>query len=86
MLKYGHGDMLGGIKMIYNKLWGRIVEKYGSQKAFAKIIGKTEQTLSKKMNDPEGLSQKDMIEWGGLLDIDVNDFGSYFFPNILSKS
>ena len=71
--------------MVYNKLRGRIIEKYGSQKEFAKAINKTEQTLSKKMNDPEGLSQKDMIEWSALLDIAAEDFGQFYFPNLLSK-
>lgn len=67
--------------MIFNnaKLKGRIVEKYGSQKAFADAIHKTETTVNNKLNDKRGMTQEDIIEWANALEIGVNDIGAYFF-------
>lgn len=63
----------------YRKLIGRIVEKYGTRKEFAKVLGISENSMSLKLNGKTGFSRKDMARWGELLDIDVNDFGVYFF-------
>jgi transcriptional regulator with XRE-family HTH domain len=63
----------------YRKLIGRIVEKYGTRKEFAKVLGISENSMSLKLNGKTGFSKEDMIRWGELLDIDVNDFGAYFF-------
>mgnify|MGYP002520089125 CR=1 FL=1 len=67
--------------MLFNnaKLKGRIVEIYGSQKAFAEAINKTETTVNTKLNDKRGMTQNDIIEWANALQIDVNDIGAYFF-------
>lgn len=67
--------------MLFNnaKLKGRIVEIYGSQKAFAEAINKTETTVNTKLNDKRGMTQNDIIEWANALHIDVNDIGAYFF-------
>lgn len=63
----------------YNKLRGRIVEKYGTQQKFAEKIGISENSMSLKMNGKTGFSQADMIKWGKLLDIPVEEYGKYFF-------
>jgi len=63
----------------YRKLIGRIVEKYGTRKEFAKVLGISENSMSLKLNGKTGFSREDMVRWGELLDIDVNDFGVYFF-------
>lgn len=63
----------------YRKLIGRIVEKYGTRKEFAKVLGISENSMSLKLNGKTGFSREDMLRWGELLDIDVNDFGAYFF-------
>lgn len=63
----------------YKKLRGRIVEKYGTQTEFAKAIGISENSLSKKMNCITGISQDDIILWSELLDIDKSDFGDFFY-------
>ena len=63
----------------YRKLIGRIVEKYGTRKEFAKVLGISENTMSLKLNGKTGFSREDMVRWGELLDIEVNDFGAYFF-------
>lgn len=63
----------------YNKLRGRIIEKYGSQSKFAEKIGISQQSLSKKMNCKIGFSQEDIVLWGGLLDILPEEYSVYFF-------
>ena len=59
-----------GGKMARNKLKGRIVEKYLTQEKFAEVIGISSNSMSKKMNGKIGFSQKDIVKWSELLDID----------------
>lgn len=63
----------------YNKLRGRIVEKYGTQKAFAEVVGISKNSLSMKMAGKTQFSQKDMDLWANLLDISKDEYHSYFF-------
>lgn len=63
----------------YRKLSGRIVEKFGTRKKFAEALGISESSMSLKMTGRTGFSREDMLRWGELLDIDVSDFGDYFF-------
>lgn len=63
----------------YSKLRGRIVEKYRTQANFAREIGISKNALSRKMSGKIRLSQEDMVQWAGLLDINRDSFGEYFF-------
>lgn len=63
----------------YNKLRGRIIEKFGSQKRFAEALGISENSFSLKMNCKTGFSQSDMDDCARLLDIPLDEYGSYFF-------
>lgn len=63
----------------YRKLIGRIIEKYGTRKAFAERIGISENSMSLKLNGKTGFSRDEMARWGELLDIDISEFGDYFF-------
>lgn len=63
---------------MYKKLRGRIVEKYDTQQNFAKEIGLSMQSVSRKMRGASGFSQKDIITWCEALDIDLKDAGLYF--------
>ena len=67
----------------YNKLRGRIVEKFGSQAAFSKEIGQSEQIVTAKLAGRSSFTQDNIIKWSEALDIDQNDIGSYFFAQIL---
>lgn len=69
--------------MAYNKLKGRIIEKYGSQGKFAAALGMTENTVSRKMQDKVEFSKDDMVRWAELLDIDSSEFWDYFFADRL---
>lgn len=63
----------------YNKLRGKIKEVFGSQENFAKEIGISNTSLSKKLNCKSGISQSDIKKWSELLSIDSADYGAYFF-------
>lgn len=45
----------------YNKLLGKIAEKYGTQSQFASALGLTEGSLSKKLNK-KGILSKNKLQ------------------------
>lgn len=63
----------------YRKLKGRIIEKFGTRKAFAEYLKLSENSMSKKLNGITSFSQSDIITWCEALDIDISDAGPYFF-------
>ena len=63
----------------YDKLRGKIIEKYGSQENFAKELNLSSNSISKKMTGKTGFSQKDIVEWSKLLEIEPADYNEYFF-------
>lgn len=66
-------------KFDYSKLSGRIVEKYGTRKAFAKAVNMTESTLSNKLNHRSSVMTGDILTWASALGISTEEIGSYFF-------
>lgn len=63
----------------YNKLKGRIIEMYGTQKRFAEKLGVSKNSVSKKMNCKTEFSQADIIQWSMLLNLQKDEYGEYFF-------
>lgn len=63
----------------YNKLRGRIIEKFRTIGAFADDLGVTTQTVSAKLNNKNGFSQEDIELWSEHLDIDRYEYPVYFF-------
>lgn len=65
----------------YSKLNGRIVEKFGSQRAFAKALGKSEVIISRKLCGKAGITTRDIAIWSSdeFLDIPGDQIGDYFF-------
>ena len=63
----------------YSRLRGRIVEKYGSNAAFAKAFPMSERTLSLKLTCKQGWSQAQIMQACDLLDIPYVDIPDYFF-------
>lgn len=63
----------------YNKLRGKIIEVYGSQKKFSKAINLSEQSITAKLNGRSDFSQDDIIKWGNALDLCKEEIGVYFF-------
>lgn len=69
------------MKFNYNKLIGRIIEKFGTRRAFADACGFSENTISKKLSGKMSITTNDVISWCSpeLLDIDNKDIPEYFF-------
>ena len=63
----------------YDKLRGRIIEMYGTQEKFANALKISKNSLSLKMNGKTSFSQSDIIRWSELLNIEVSEYGEYFF-------
>lgn len=67
----------------YSKLRGRIVEKYGSQAAFADAIDMSISTLNLKLNNKSEWSTTEIVEACKLLGVELTDTYSYFFKEKL---
>ena len=63
----------------YDKLKGRIKEKYGTQEKFAKAIGKTQTTTSFKINGKRLWNQEEIVKAIEVLGISKDDIVEYFF-------
>lgn len=63
----------------YRKLKGRIVEKYGTQGNFARVNKMSDRSMSLKLNNGIGLSQKEIVSWCNQLDIPIDSIPAYFF-------
>lgn len=63
----------------YAKLRGRIKEKFGTERAFAKALDTSLITVSKKLTGRSQFSSEDIRKWCSLLDIALKDIGTYFF-------
>lgn len=69
--------------MEYNKLRGRIIEKFGTIEKFADFLGKSRITVSNKLNGKSNFSRDDIIFWSSALEISQDEIGSYFFEESL---
>lgn len=65
--------------MSYAKLRGRIIEKFGSQSAFASALGWREALLSAKLNNKSEWSFIEVMKACELLEIDHGKAHLYFF-------
>ena len=65
----------------YSKLRGRIIEKFGTYKAFAEAVGISENSMSQKLSGKMAITTGDIRKWSSVeyLDIDAEDIGVYFF-------
>lgn len=65
----------------YSKLEGRIVEKFGSNRAFAEAYGVSENTISRKLNNKIAISTADIVRMSSaeFLDIPPEKYHIYFF-------
>ena len=64
-----------------NKIRGRIVELGYSQGTVAERMGIRQPTLSQKLNGIRPMDVQDVEKLAEILQIDVKDFGDYFFYN-----
>lgn len=63
----------------YNKLRGRIIEKFGNQGAFAEKLGISRQWVSVKLNNKSEFSQSEILKWCDVLEISEREIVDYFF-------
>ena len=69
----------------YSKLTGRIIEKFGSRRAFASAIGRSESEVSNFIRGKRKFTQNDILIWASALDIALEDIGLYFFAKIVDS-
>lgn len=62
-----------------SKLRGRIVEKFGSQRAFCGVVGCSEAYLSNYLNGKAQLPQETIAKWADALEIISGELDQYFF-------
>jgi len=72
----------------YSKLRGRIIEKLGSLKNYAKELGISETTLFKKLNNKVAFNQDEIYDSIEILSLNVaeNDIQLYFFTQKVGKN
>ena len=73
------GDALVRIMFDYSKLRGRITEKCGCQKVFAKLLGVSDATLTSKLRGYTYFNQKEIMRSIKLLEIPGGEVSNYFF-------
>ena len=63
----------------YSKLKGKIIEKFGSQTAFAKALGVSDATMTSKLTGKTYFSQDEIMKSLEFLDIEPGLTTDYFF-------
>ena len=65
----------------YSKLIGRIIEKFGTRRAFAEAVGISENSMSQKLSHKMAITTEDIKKWclPEFLDIPCEEIGFYFF-------
>lgn len=68
------------------KLRGRIVEQFGSQRAFATHLGIGESDVSRVIREQNRLSSATIATWAGALNISKPEIGIYFFESTVDET
>ena len=68
------------------KLQTRIVEKFGTQKAFADAVGMDKSTLSRYLSEGKDWKGSLLIKAVEVLEIPTSEIDSYFFEPAVVKS
>ena len=63
----------------YSRLNGRIETVCGTQRQFAKVIGISEHTISKKLNNCVDWKQREIMKAVPILKIKQDEISEYFF-------
>lgn len=69
-----------------SKLRGRIVEKFGTLKAFSKAVHNSESFISQYMNGKKILDQKMIDSWASALEIPTTEYDEYFFTKKIHET
>jgi len=73
-------------KYNYAKLTGKIVEVFGSQKAYARFMGWAERTASEKLNCNSEFKQGEIVKTVEGLGLSFADIPEYFFARIAQRN
>ena len=73
------------IEFNFSKLRGRIVEKFGKQEDFAKAVGISYVSLSKRLNNHLEFSAREILRMSNILEINSEDIPLYFFTTKVQK-
>lgn len=63
----------------YDKLRGKIIEKYRTNGNFANALNISERTLSLKLNNQIDFKQTEILKIIKLLSLEIKDIQDYFF-------
>lgn len=63
----------------YRKLKGRIVERCGTQYAFARKINRSKAYVTNVLHNKTALDVNDVVTWAAALDIEPEQYAEYFF-------
>lgn len=63
----------------YSKLRGRVVEKFGTQRAFAKQLDLSERSISRKLSGKVTWKQSEIVKACELLSINADEISAYSF-------
>ena len=66
-------------RMSYAKLRGIILEKFGTQSAFAEAMGKDKATINAKLNNKRQWTAEEIAKACELLEIPLSEAHEYFF-------
>ncbi len=69
----------------YDKLIGKIIEKYKTRGNFAEALGISERSLSLKLNSKVPFTQPEILKACSLLSIDNAEINLYFFTAIVQE-
>lgn len=70
----------------YSKLRGRVVERFGTQEAFAKAVRMSPAGLSAKLRNLTGFTQDEICEACSALSIPARQISQYFFTHKVQKN
>ncbi len=70
----------------YNKLRGKIKEKFGTQGRFADALNISNATLSQKLNNATEFTQTEMLTAMHVLGEDLSSVDEYFFSQEVRES
>ncbi len=66
------------LRFNYSKLKGKIIEKYGTHRMFAKALGISHASLSYKLTGKRQFDSQEIYRSAELLEIPLNEIASYF--------
>ena len=75
----GEVRMTQNVAFNFDNLRHRIIDKVGSNRKMADLLGITEVSFSRKINGKTSFSAQDVYTMSELLEISADEIGDYFF-------